>query len=296
MKKFIFIFCLIFLAIFLARNFIAEKVLVYYFRSRFKVESSFEKISLNINQVKAEKIEFLAADYRFLAKGIRLGFNLAALDGLENYNLEVEKGFFSSPEADVEFKIIPGQTHRLYLKKLKLGNKKLKGLNLRFFGKENKIFFDNFYADFLNPESKIFAFFEFNDFSSFCAEVAFNQVNSKNIIKQLLESKEEFIKGFFSGQLNFCFSKTKLTHIDARLNSFSRGLINIKKKSWLPEGEKYLKTSGYDISESFKDYEYDQGTILLRQRGTTLVLEINFDSQSHGLRNIVISLHDLLSK
>jgi len=96
--------------------------------------------------------------------------------------------------------------------------------------------------------------------------------------------------GVYSGHLTFAVHSGRIEILDGKMSSETGGRVHLIDASLLEEGASLTKSTANIVVESFKNYYYDEGGIVIGFEGRNVKLDFMLDGPG-GSRQIAAVLH-----
>lgn len=299
MKKiitFILGFVVVFGAIFLFRNFILEKVLVFYVQKQYAYDLSFDKLSWKYNRLRVNELILENDELRLNIDKLQVPLSLYIKPLLEpnvqGANIHLKK--FDTNLEDVNL-VKNVKVYDLNIKKLKIKKNTYQDIFLQFHVETGKL---NLYSEQispLGPNSKITVNIERNKENDiYCADLKLDSVSPYEIINIAGQGEKVYWNGEFSGDLKFCIDKKRqLLKPHLLLNSDEQGLLDVKDKKALEFMRHRMDQRSFNaLIDNLNNYVYNNGIITLHSTEEAKVLAIDLKSEAYGTRRVEIVLHD----
>ena len=326
-KIFIVIIILIFTG-FLFKNLILEYFIAGYIEKTFEADCEIEKTGISLRGIEVKNLTFTKegiylkfgeahAEFGLDHSGSRaIDIRNAALELKDRNNLNIAAKFsfkgsirnnniYSIDDVEISACNLRYGTvgvknlnlnkeednlYTLRISCLKIKGKEIKNILIPMRIGKDKIVLEKAGNSFLGDDSSFKGILEFEYPEFISLNMGLNKVSFENAAAMI--NDDVVLKGLFEGELTICFGKAGVSKIEGYFCNKDGGVINIEKELPLNFFEKYIdKRSRKTLVDGFKDYDYNKGIIMLNKKGEDLHLEMKFDSDRMGERNIEIIFH-----
>ncbi len=296
MKKIILIIFCFFLAVFFLRNVLLEKVLTSYLRKNYGIESSFERVNLNLEGLQINEVELREDAYRLRVKKVEVNFSREPFLRFSS-SFDVSGAVFELEGLGRLVFDLTSEDAKNYvatINRLLIRNKEIENVLLSFRFKENKLIISNLESSLIGSEAEIFGDIDFAnpEYILFCLEA--KNLSLQNIISFFADESDIKVKGEFGGSLKLSLKNGDLSSISGGFDNLSGGLINVKEEKSLAFLKGGLGGEAYFyLLDNLQNYKYDKGRVSIEMQDSVILVTANFDSDKLGKRNIVMRLHGL---
>ena len=209
-------------------------------------------------------------------------------------NLEIAKGNLRKGNIALVFDAVKSgpQLSILRIDSLKIKEKEIDNIIIPLAVDDQQLLLKSLESEVLGQVASVSGSIDFRDYDNLCLFLNMAQVSFGNIIS-LAEVQESFsFEGIFSGDVKICLKGQNLSSVEGGFYNDKGGLINIKKEADIAFLKRHLDQESYEaIIDNFKNYHYNEGKIKVKKENKILNLELNFDSQDLGKRDITINFH-----
>ncbi|MCD4779468.1 MAG: YdbH domain-containing protein [Candidatus Omnitrophica bacterium] len=159
-----------------------------------------------------------------------------------------------------------------------------------------RILIQGIHNEFIHPLSKISAVIDLNPFPPKNIKFNIQQLSLATTLNFFnLDKDRAELSGMFDGDIKIDLTGPSIANIELSLSNTEGGTIIIKNESSIAFLQKYLDQESYDILiDSLRNYSYAIGNIHLRRAGSSLILDMIFESKKFGKRDLTIDFHNIL--
>ncbi len=288
MKKKIFIVIIILIfTVFLFKNLILKCLITGYIEKTFEADCEIEKTGISLKGIEVKNLTFTK-------EGIYLKLGEAHAEfGIDNVELSACNARYGTVEIkNLNLNNDRDNLYTLRISCLKIKGKEIKAILIPMRIEKDKIMLGKVKNSFFGGDSYFEGVMEFKYPEFISLNMSLDKVSFENAVAMINE--DVVLKGLFKGDMAVCFGKAGVSKIEGYFCNKNGGVINIGKDLPLNFLEKYIdKRSRKTLIDGFKDYDYNKGTIILNKKGEDLYLEMKFNSDRMGERNIEINFHKI---
>lgn len=245
-----------------------------------------ENISITVN-----KLYDIDGSINFSFKGLLSPEGIYTLD-----SLSIKDGSICINDLYIKhfnLKQVNGRLYQLAISKVKIKEKEIAELLFPLLIEESSIIFKKMAHEIFGPEGTVEGTISY-DGEHILISVQAENISLERVIRFISDNTSVMLAGQFSGIFTVTLEGLKILNIAGDLKNFKGGFINLKDEAAFDFLRKYLDERSYiTLVDSLKNYQYNEGVIVMNKSSNDLLLELHFDSHGMGRRDIAVNLHDI---
>jgi hypothetical protein len=220
------------------------------------------------------------------SKGISTLDNLSIKDGTIRIN-DLYIQHFNLKKAN-------GRLSQLAISKVKIKEKEIAELLFPLVIEESSIIFKKMAHEVLGSGGTVEGTISY-DGKHILIRVQAENISLEKALRLISDDASVMLGGQFSGIFTLTLKGSKILDVTGDLKNLKGGFINLTKEATFDFLRKYLDERSYiTLIDSLKNYQYNEAVIVMKKSINDLLLELHFDSESMGRRDMVVNLHDIL--
>lgn len=220
-------------------------------------------------------------------------FRNGSLKDFEDINVKISN--FELPElsfSSLSMDKISDLEYLLKVEDLNFKDKRVPELKIPFVLGDRLIMFEKTTNDIIGTYGYATGLIDYSDFRDLRLILNFDRVSVYNVVKFLRKEEDVVFTGQYKGALQLHFDKLQFQSIEGKFTSLRGGKVNVKKETSLEFLQRYLDQRSYKVLiDSLKNYLYNRGEIIISQESNGISLNMGFDSDNMGRRDISVSFH-----
>ena len=231
-------------------------------------------------------------DLDFSFKGILGSKTILAIKHMDIKRFNLKAGVLTID--DLKLTKQEEEIYLLEIPRLKVKEKAIENLRIPLKVEDQSVFIEETHNQFFGQDGNIKGALAFPDYRKLCLNLDMANFSFRRLISIVRPDEDITLGGMFNGQINTCLRGANLGEVKVKLSNDRGGSIDIKKETDLTFLKKYLDEASYHaVIDNFKNYKYNEGKIQLSRHNSSLEVDLQFDSQDMGKRNITINFHNI---
>jgi len=196
---------------------------------------------------------------------------------------------------EVNLDKVEDSTYELSIPLLRIKDKAIQDILLLAELKDDIIIIKQSEIGLLGSLADVQGVIDFSNLDKVYLKLMLSDISLNNIVSLLDKENSVTFKGPFGGDLDICFKDNMLYTAQGALRNTEGGIIRIEKETSLGFLQTYFDEASYNsLIDNLKNYAYNEGELTLTQDADAVIVNLKFDSENLGKRNITISFHNIL--
>ena len=149
--------------------------------------------------------------------------------------------------------------------------------------------------DFLGEKAYLDGMIDLKDLQRLCIHLNAHDVSFASLADFMGGKDDVELAGLFNGNIDFCWQGPSLSSIKGDFSAAGEGFIHVKKEASLDPLKQRLDEKSYNtLIDNFKNYRYNDAIISIRTEDRVPSLEMHFNSEELGDRDITFNFYDFI--